>query len=130
MKESFFDTLTCNRMFSSSTKFIFFTFFKHTKHNVHISQLGEHVYFQSSPLSFGLYFLSHLGVLETYILVLNSLYLILKICNDLLMIFLCLVCKFLSTMRKQNIAAVPSVVFCFWLVTGKQQLIHPFPIDV
>ena len=38
--------------------------------------------------------------------------------------------KFLPNMRKQNIKTMPSEVFCLWLLTWKQQLVHPFFISV
>ena len=46
------------------------------------------------------------------------------------MVFLHFVCKLLSSIRKQHIAAVFSEVFCLWLLTSKYCLIHPFLIDI
>ena len=46
------------------------------------------------------------------------------------MVFLHFICKLLSNMRKQSIAAVSPEVFCLWLLTWKYYLIHPFLIDV
>ena len=86
--------------------------------------------------------------LGTYVLILDGLYLIvtirdglLQLCylllmfslypNDGLLInFLCPLCKLLSNMRIQHNVAVSSEVFCFWLLTGKQEVIHPLLIDV
>ena len=61
---------------------------------------------------------------------LMGLYLIMFFFDGLLMLFLHFVCKLLPNMAKQHIATVSSEVFGFWLLTSKNQLVHPFPIDV
>ena len=83
--------------------------------------------------------------LKTHILILDVLYLIVTIRNGLLMLSLgpndCelvitsqimyhLDHQLPSNMRKQRITAVVPKVFCFWLLTRKQKLIHPLFIDV
>ena len=50
--------------------------------------------------------------------------------DGLLMFLLYFVCKLLSNMRKQHIAAVSSESFCLWLLIWKYYLIHPLFIDV
>ena len=44
-------------------------------------------------------------------------YLIVTVCDGLLMAFLHFVCKLLPNMRKQHIAAVSPEFFCLWLLT-------------
>ena len=59
-----------------------------------------------------------------------SLYLIVMVCDGLLMFFLYFVSKPLPNMRKQHIAAILSNCFCFWLSTSKIQFVHTLLIDV
>ena len=56
-------------------------------------------------------------LLMCFICKLKGLYLIVKVCDALLMFFLYFVCKLLLNMRKQHITTIPSEVFCFLLLT-------------
>ena len=68
-------------MFSCPSHFIFFIFFKHTKHIVKFTDSGN-----MSILNQVLYYLPciYYLTLETYVFKLDSLYLIVTICNGLL----------------------------------------------
>ena len=61
---------------------------------------------------------------------LMSLYLIVTVCDGLLMFFLYFVSKPLPNMRKQHIATMLSKCFCSWLLTSKIQFVHTLLIDV
>ena len=50
--------------------------------------------------------------------------------DGILMVFLHFFCKLLPNMREHHITALPPKFFCIWLLTGKQQVIHSFLIDV
>ena len=68
-------------------------------------------------------------LLMFFVCKLEGLYLIIFYFNGLLMPIFHFVCKLLSKMRKQHIAAV-SEVCSLWLLTWKYYLIHPLFIDV
>ena len=75
--------------------------------------------------------------LQCCVFILNALYLVFtvgKCCifffDGLLMILLHFVYKLLSNPWQHHITTMLSEVFCFWLLTWKYQLVHPFPIDV
>ena len=46
--------------------------------------------------------------------------------DGLLIVFLYFVCKLLSNIWEQHNTTMLPKSFCFWLLTGKQELIHPF----
>ena len=52
------------------------------------------------------------------------------VCDGLLMFFLHFVSKLLSNLWEHHITTMLSEVFCFWLLTWKYQLVHPFLTDV
>ena len=109
------------RMFSCPSNF------RHTKYIVIFTDSGN-----MSILNQNHYCLSYISyfTLETCVLILDSINLIFMVFNNLLqlslfpnggllMIFFHPVSKLLPNMRKQQIAAVSSEVFCFWLLNGK-----------
>ena len=55
---------------------------------------------------------------------------VVTVCDGLLMFFLHFVSKLLSNLWEQHITTMLSEVFCFWLLTWKYQLVHPFLTDV
>ena len=131
-----FDTLSCNKDVLLPGHFIFSMFCKHKKHIVIFTNSGymsilnqvNYCLHCISYLTFSYFtFFSPFLRLAFLVVILNGLDLFNMVCdgklmlsldsNDgLLMIFLHLVCKLLSNMRKNHIAAVPLEFFCFWLL--------------
>lgn len=86
--------------------------------------------------------------LQCHVLVLDGSYLVIRVCDgqmqlrcplpmpsldlnySLLMIFVQFVGQLLPNMQKHHITAMSSEVFCFWLLTSKNQFLHTFLIDI
>ena len=93
---------------------LFAILFNEAQHVVKISMMGyvpvfyEVIVLFIKPQNF---------LLRFFICKLKGLYLIITTYDGLLIFFLYFVCKVLSNMRKQHIAAVSPEAFCLWLLT-------------
>ena len=99
--------------------FHLFRYFQTHKTYCHIYQFEELVCSQSSPLLFALHFLFHPGLMAYDDKMMMSFH-----SNQGLTIFLLVIYKLLSNMMKQLIPTVSTEVFCFALLTWKQQFMH------
>ena len=99
---------------------LFAILFDQAKHVVKISTMGYVPAFYEV--------ISLLIKLQNFLLM--GLYLIVTVCDGLLMFFLYFVCKLLPNMGKQHIATMLSKCFCFWLLTSENQFIYTLLIYV